>query len=115
MSQSSGLATFGLFEVDKANSRGDLQNHSPSPSPSLTCRPFKGTVKKTLGRRNTFRESLHTDQDVHDGRVAIVGMAVKMPGAESPDDLWRLINSGTSTSTTVSSTLRLTSKLLYLF
>ncbi|TEB23016.1 ketoacyl-synt-domain-containing protein [Coprinellus micaceus] len=101
MSQSSGLVACGLLEADVATSRGDLQN-SLSPSPSLTCRPHKSS-EKALRRRNGFRDSFDDGHNtlVDDGRIAIVGMALKMPGADSLDELWQLIKSGTPASTTV--------------
>ncbi|TEB40269.1 hypothetical protein FA13DRAFT_1769805 [Coprinellus micaceus] len=100
MSQSSGLVACGLLEADVATSRGDLQN-SLSPSPSLTCRPHKSS-EKALRRRNGFRDSFDDGHNtlVDDGRIAIVGMALKMPGADSLDELWQLIKSGTPASTT---------------
>ncbi|MFI1605576.1 SDR family NAD(P)-dependent oxidoreductase [Streptomyces griseofuscus] len=39
-------------------------------------------------------EPFQPDRDDVEGRIAVVGMAGRFPGADSPDELWRLLDSG---------------------
>ncbi|MEW2620495.1 SDR family NAD(P)-dependent oxidoreductase [Streptomyces sp. NPDC048106] len=39
-------------------------------------------------------EPVQPDPDDVEGRIAVVGMAGRFPGADSPDELWRLLDSG---------------------